>query len=166
MSRSRLNGSPRQTSRNPNPPTDANVQPRNHLAKDGQRPGKEEHAATGKTPDTRPGGNGQRPPEPAHEPHFVQTRHVKRQVPDHLHREPIDEETFITVARKIFDEKVADGEDPIELEPWEIRLATRYAIEYNVNADESLRFVLSNREDLHYIADELGFDIKKERNSA
>ena len=83
--------------------------------------------------------------------HFVQEKHVKRQWPDTLQRSALDEETFTLATQQGLEHK--------EIAPWEQKLVSRYALRFDVTAEEALAVLIENRGNLRYIADEVDFQL-------
>lgn len=90
--------------------------------------------------------------------HFVQTKRKVRQMPDNLHREPTDDETLRAIAERLIRQAADEGDDIAEVTPWELKVAARYAAKFEKTAEEALWIVLTNREDIHYIAGEVGME--------
>jgi muconolactone delta-isomerase len=108
-----------------------------------------------------PGNNGSAR-EALYEGHFVQTEHRRRQLPTHLRTTPLDEETFTAIETEVYHQAKSLGGDWPELALWELRLAGRYALHFEVPAREALEVIVGNLPDLRYIADEVGFQMPKE----
>ena len=132
--------------------------PRSHPS--GSRPaGREENLQAPEVPTVKKDSKSPNHRLPVNEGHFVQEKRSRRKWPKSLHRQPMDEETFAAVAQRVYQQALEEGRDMAELAPWKLKLASRYALHFNTSAEEAIRIIVENRNNLRYIADEVEFEI-------